>query len=116
MLSWRRDKKDDAAAAPTPPSNVQPPKQNATPVQSNVEGTQVPGRPRLGELLVQEGVITQLQLNEALHKQKETGAFIGQTLVELGYLSQSTLVSFLVKQCKIVAVFFVERAADLACR
>ena len=101
MLSWRRDKKDDAAAAPTPPSNVQPPKQNATPVQSNVEGIQVPGRPRLGELLVQEGVITQLQLNEALHKQKETGAFIGQTLVELGYLSQSTLVSFLVKQCKI---------------
>lgn len=51
--------------------------------------------------MVHEGVITQLQLNEALQKQQETGAFLGQTLVELGYLNQSTLVSFLVKQCKI---------------
>jgi len=57
--------------------------------------------PRLGELLVQEGVITAQQLNEALVKQRETHSFIGQTLVEMGYLNQSTLVSFLVKQCKI---------------
>lgn len=101
MLSWRRDKKDDGTAAPAAPSNVSPAPQNVATAQPSADIAQVTSRPRLGELLVHEGVITQLQLNEALHKQQQTGTFIGQTLVELGYLTQSTLVSFLVKQCKI---------------
>ncbi|MCC6154748.1 MAG: hypothetical protein IT367_13360, partial [Candidatus Hydrogenedentes bacterium] len=101
MLSWRRDKKEDGTPGPAAPSNVPPAPQNAATAQSTPDVAQATGRPRLGELLVHEGVITQLQLNEALNKQQQTGAFIGQTLVELGYLTQSTLVSFLVKQCKI---------------
>ncbi|MFA6242130.1 MAG: DnaA/Hda family protein [Candidatus Hydrogenedentales bacterium] len=55
----------------------------------------------MGELLVQEGVITAAQLGEALQKQKAIGGFLGQILVEQNMLSQPTLVSFLVKQCKI---------------
>jgi len=98
MLSWRRDKRDDTAAKPQATFSAA---QHPAPGAAAPHSTTAPGRPRLGELLVHEGVITQNQLTEALHKQQETGAFIGQTLVELGYLNQSTLVSFLVKQCKI---------------
>ncbi|MDZ4860559.1 MAG: DnaA/Hda family protein [Candidatus Hydrogenedentes bacterium] len=100
MLSWRRDKKDEAGGATAPPAESHPP---------TVTGKAAPApppastatAPRLGELLVQEGVITAQQLHEGLTKQAETGSFIGHTLVELGFLNQSTLVSFLVKQCKI---------------
>ena len=58
-------------------------------------------RARLGEMLVQEGVVTQGQLDEALTLQQEQGGFLGNTLVSLRYLDQSTLMSFLVKQAKI---------------
>ncbi|NUM56822.1 MAG: ATP-binding protein [Candidatus Hydrogenedentes bacterium] len=102
MLSWRRDKKDDTPAKPVVSSGASQRIPDAPEVAAPTGGSaRVPGRTRLGELLVHEGVITQLQLNEALQKQQTTGAFIGQTLVELGYLNQSTLVLFLVKQCKI---------------
>lgn len=102
MLSWRRDKQGDPAEKPPLPSNVSPNPKHPEPAPAqNADAAPVPGRTRLGELLVHEGVVTQFQLNEALLRQQETGAFIGQTLVELGYLNQSTLVSFLVKQCKI---------------
>ena len=97
MLSWRRDKKEDAGA----PSAPDPVATRPEPAPVNNASPPVANHPRLGELLVHEGVITSAQLHEALQKQRQTGAFLGQTLVELGYLSQSTLVSFLVKQCKI---------------
>ena len=59
-------------------------------------------------MLVQEGVISQGQLGEALKRQAEAGGFIGQILVEMNYINQSTLVSFLVKQCKIPHISLVD--------
>ncbi len=56
---------------------------------------------RLGEILVEEGVITPAQLDEALALKKTRGGFLGAILVEMRYISQDTLISFLVKQCKI---------------
>ena len=56
---------------------------------------------RLGEMLVQEGVVSPAQLDEALALKKEKGGFLGAILVELNYLDQDTLISFLVKQCRI---------------
>ncbi|MBN2310188.1 MAG: ATP-binding protein [Candidatus Hydrogenedentes bacterium] len=58
-------------------------------------------RSRLGDILVEEAVITPAQLAEALKKREAAGGFVGQSLVDLGYIDQSTLVSFLVKQCRI---------------
>jgi chromosomal replication initiator protein DnaA len=55
----------------------------------------------LGEILVEERIISPAQLSEALALKKEKGGFLGAILVELRYLSQDTLISFLVKQCKI---------------
>lgn len=56
---------------------------------------------RLGEILVEEGVITPAQLDQALALKKTRGGFLGAILVEMRYITQDTLISFLVKQCKI---------------
>ncbi len=56
---------------------------------------------RLGDMLIEEGVISQSMLAEALNKQAKEGGFLGKTLVELGYVDQKTLTTLLVKQCKI---------------
>jgi len=58
-------------------------------------------RERLGDMLVQEGLVRPAQVKEALQKKRKTGQFIGQVLVELGYISEQDLVAFLVKQCRI---------------
>lgn len=56
---------------------------------------------RLGDILVEENVITPGQLEEALKVKAEAGGFLGKILVELRYIDESTLVTFLVKQFKI---------------
>ncbi|MFQ3610483.1 MAG: ATPase, T2SS/T4P/T4SS family [Fimbriimonadales bacterium] len=45
-------------------------------------------RVRLGELLVQYGKITPDQLVKALQTQKETGKKLGETLIELGFITR----------------------------
>lgn len=42
----------------------------------------------LGQLLVDQGVITPEQLQTALHKQEETGEMLGVVLLELGFVSE----------------------------
>lgn len=56
---------------------------------------------RLGEMLVEEGVITAQQLAEGLKHQQEHGGFLGQSLVALGFVSQDTIRQFVVKQFNI---------------
>lgn len=56
---------------------------------------------RIGDVLVREGTITAAQLEEGLARQRERGGFLGQALVELGYVTHDKLVGFLVQQCKI---------------
>jgi len=53
---------------------------------------------RLGELLVEEEMLTKGQLLEALERQKTSHKSLGDTLVELGYLSEETLYHFLAIQ------------------
>lgn len=45
----------------------------------------------IGQLLVQYGMISQEQLEEALHKQKEEGGKIGDILIELGYIGRENI-------------------------
>lgn len=49
-------------------------------------------RKRLGERLIEEGLITPQHVEEALATQKITGENIGETLVSLGYLREDDLV------------------------
>lgn len=55
----------------------------------------------LGEILVQEERLTEGELLEGLKKHQEEGGFLGQTLIDLGYITQDQLTLVLIKQCKI---------------
>jgi len=56
---------------------------------------------RLGDLLVQEGVISDAQLSHALDEQKLLGFKLGRTLIELKFLSEDQLLRFLSQQLHI---------------
>ena len=53
---------------------------------------------RLGDKLIQAGLITKAQLDKALEEQKRSGGLIGSNLIKLGYLNEETLLQFLSKQ------------------
>ncbi len=50
---------------------------------------------RIGDRLVEQGMISVDQLNVALHEKQKSGKMIGQPLVELGFISESVLATFL---------------------
>ncbi len=53
---------------------------------------------QLGELLLDEGVISREQLSRALSAQKDRGGLIGETLVELGYVKEEDIAQSLTAQ------------------
>lgn len=55
-------------------------------------------RKRLGELLVEGGVISEEQLHEALEIQKTDGVLLGTILTKQGYLDDETLLEYLKMQ------------------
>jgi len=55
-------------------------------------------RVRIGEVLLEEGTITQEQLKKALSQQKETGRMLGEVLVESGVIEASVLVQALARR------------------
>ncbi len=59
---------------------------------------------KLGDLLVEAGLITTEQLKEALEVQKNDNERLGTILVKLGYLTEEEITSFLSKQYGIPAV------------
>lgn len=56
---------------------------------------------RLGEMLVEKGLIDQMQLQSAIGRQKQWGGRFGANLVKLGYISEITLIKFLSNQLKL---------------
>ncbi|MCA9665428.1 MAG: hypothetical protein KC503_07565 [Myxococcales bacterium] len=61
-------------------------------------------RKRLGELLVEAGVIDDLQLSSALGEQRKYGRPLGRVLVEMGAVSEDAMVGILSQQLNIPAV------------
>ena len=55
-------------------------------------------RKRLGDLLVDAGVVTSEQLGEALKKQRELGLKLGETLIELKFTDENEIVEALHQQ------------------
>ena len=53
---------------------------------------------RLGEILIEDGILTREDLQEALENQKKDGGMIGQILVRLGFISEENLIAALGKQ------------------
>ncbi|RUO75944.1 GspE/PulE family protein [Idiomarina seosinensis] len=64
---------------------------------------------RLGDLLVQEQVISEQQLDNALKEQKQSGRKLGATLIELGYITESKLLEFLSQQLKLPLLSISDR-------
>jgi MSHA biogenesis protein MshE len=58
-------------------------------------------RLRLGDLLVQQQIITEDDLNQALAEQKKTGRRLGATLIQMGLVSERKLLTLLAEQLKI---------------
>ena len=55
-------------------------------------------RRRIGDFLLEAGVIAPLQLEEALDEQKRTGEFLGQVLVRRGWVTENNICDCLHQQ------------------
>ncbi|NIA13331.1 MAG: HDOD domain-containing protein [Nitrospiraceae bacterium] len=71
--------------------------------QSNTEETTI-AKKRIGELLVEEGLITSTQLAEALEAQKQRGGKTVQILISLGALDTESFVRFLAHQPGVASI------------
>lgn len=67
---------------------------------------------RLGDLLVHEQIISEVQLNKALAAQQQTGRKLGATLIELDYLSEDQLLQFLAQQLNVQFLDLTQRRID----
>ena len=68
--------------------------------------------PRIGDLLLREGLITQDQLNKALQEQRNNGTRVGYNLVKLGYVKETDLTRMLARQHKMPAVDLTKFQVD----
>jgi type IV pilus assembly protein PilB len=59
---------------------------------------------RLGALLVSANLISEVQLQQALAKQKKEGGRLGSNLVEMGFINEDGLIAFLSQQYGIPSV------------
>jgi len=53
------------------------------------------GRKKLGTLLLERGLITEKQLEQALEEQKKSGKLLGRVLVEMGFVTDEDILSVL---------------------
>ncbi len=60
-----------------------------------------PEKVRLGEILLQQGLLTELQLQDALAAQKQTGRKLGRVFVEKGFVSEEQISTALAKQLQV---------------
>ena len=70
------------------------------------------GRPRLGELLVQKGLLSASQLAEAMTAQQRTHEYLGVILVRLGMLTEAQLMESLAEQLDLPFVRLAEQPID----
>lgn len=93
MLGWSKSKPEETIAPqPTPGA--------PSPAQA------------LSQLLLSEGQVTREQVDAALAKQRETGRFIGEILIEDKVIEENTLISFLAKHCKIPHLSLLDYLID----
>lgn len=69
---------------------------------------------RLGDLLVQQGIISEEQLMQGLDAQKKSGRKLGYMLIELGLVTESQLLAFLSQHLKVPLVDITQYNVSLA--
>ncbi|EGQ7825518.1 type II/IV secretion system protein [Vibrio parahaemolyticus] len=55
-------------------------------------------RKRLGDLLVEEGIVSEEQIQQALSAQRSTGQKLGDALIDLGFITEKQMLEFLSQQ------------------
>ncbi|EPS4453633.1 GspE/PulE family protein [Vibrio parahaemolyticus] len=55
-------------------------------------------RKRLGDLLVEEGIVSEDQIQQALSAQRNTGQKLGDALIDLGFITEKQMLEFLSQQ------------------
>lgn len=73
-------------------------------------------RKRLGELLVEEGLVDEQQLVEGLEAQEELGGRLGSNLVRMGFLDEDKLAEFLGRQLGLPCITKLDRISPAAVR
>ncbi|GAB2902649.1 MSHA fimbrial ATPase MshE [Uliginosibacterium flavum] len=73
-----------------------------------------PQKYRLGELLVQQGLITPVQLDSALAQQKESGRKLGRVLADSGIVTEEGISNAIAKQLGIPFYDLLEKDVDPA--
>lgn len=66
----------------------------------------------LGEMLVAGGLLKEEQLKKALEEQKKRGGKVGEILVELGFISEHNMASFLGRQLQIPYIEIEKQLVD----
>ena len=67
---------------------------------------------RLGDLLVDEQLISEAQLGNALKEQRNLGLKLGATLIHLGYINEDQILTFLAQQLNIPIVDLLKVKID----
>lgn len=90
----------------------------ATPSQPGPVEVRRPGRPRqrirLGQILIEAGLVTQAQLKQALERQLETGERLGQVILGMGLGSQEGVAEAIAQQLHISFVRLSETQLEEA--
>ena len=68
---------------------------------------------RLGDILVDEGLVTSAQLKEALGSQQKTGKRLGQTIIDMGISTPDEILDALSRQMGIQKIDLYEEEIDL---
>ena len=71
-------------------------------------------RKKIGDILIEKGLITKDQLDAALKEQKKTGRKIGQILVESGIISEAQLIDTISERLKIPRISLESMVIDPA--
>lgn len=73
-------------------------KQNTTSILDKLESLSNPDKRKLGEILVEENIITKQELDNVLEKQKEENKKLGEIIVEQKLITEKQLENILTKQ------------------
>ncbi|WCE30003.1 GspE/PulE family protein [Vibrio sp. SCSIO 43137] len=74
---------------------------------------QIKLRKRLGDLLVEEGIVNDQQVGQALATQKQTGRKLGDTLIQLGFLTETQMLEFLSRQLSLPLIDLSRADVDI---
>ncbi len=72
-------------------------------------------RKKIGDILIEKGLLTTSQLNEVLKGQEKTGGKLGHILVEKGYISEDQLIEAISERLQVPKISLSSLIIDPRC-